>query len=253
MIKKIRFFSGLLALCSFAASVALMGQERPNIILILADDMGFNDIGAYQAPALSRQNFLLRTAVVESAASFSAFIDALDANFEETQVSNSAAPSSGLATISKHFYIGDVHNNAIGGGVGAADFEILEVLVYDRVLTPSERALVQEYLRDKYTRSLIPPQGAQVDFVRIGELSFLSLDYHRPVGGTPGADASYRAAGRSFSVEQSDDLAGPWATNRVEEHARTPTADPTLEKATVRSTVATDESPRQFLRLRIEE
>ena len=119
-------------------------------------------IGPYNAPGLTRDEFLLRTAVMESQTSFDEFIDELDGSFADTQRLSNSSPSAALATLLGSFHVGDVHNNAIGGGVGAADFDILEILVYDRVLTTQERQEVQAYLVSKYTSDPAPLTPAEM-------------------------------------------------------------------------------------------
>ena len=45
--KHIQFISGILAITLLAFAARGQDKPRPNIILILADDMGFSDIGCY--------------------------------------------------------------------------------------------------------------------------------------------------------------------------------------------------------------
>ena len=53
---------GIVAL-SFLQFGNLSGQERPNIVMILADDMGYSDIGCYgseiETPHIDSFNFII--------------------------------------------------------------------------------------------------------------------------------------------------------------------------------------------------
>jgi hypothetical protein len=118
-------------------------------------------IGPYSAPGLTRDEFLLRTAVMESKTSFDEYIDELDPSFADTQRLSNGSPSEALGTVLGSFHVGDVHNSAVGGGNGAAQFDILEILVYDRVLAAQERQDVQAYLKTKYTSDPAPLTPAE--------------------------------------------------------------------------------------------
>lgn len=115
--------------------------------------------GAYIGPytrstSISRERVLLRTAVMHDNALYSDYIAQLDESFEDTAFLEKAGPNNPVGPIEGSFHVGDVQSNSMGGEEGAADFEIFEIVVYDRVLTDRERQEVQHYLKNKYTHSL---------------------------------------------------------------------------------------------------
>jgi arylsulfatase A-like enzyme len=114
-------------------------------------------IGPYSAPGLTRSDLLLRTAVMHNANQYSEYISLLDDGFQETRRLDRQAPSAAVGPIRGSFHVGDLHTSSPGGGVGAASFDLFEILIYDRVLSDAERQQVQLYLRDKYTTD---PLGA---------------------------------------------------------------------------------------------
>ncbi len=100
---------------------------------------------------LNRTDLLIRTAVMESATSFDEYIDVLDVNFTDSQVLSNGTPSSSLGSVRGHFYVGDIQSTNKGGGAGDADFDVFEILVFDSVLSTSDRQNLQNWLQNKYT------------------------------------------------------------------------------------------------------
>jgi hypothetical protein len=149
------------------------------------------------------------------------------------------------------WHVGDVHNPSVGGGNGASDFDILEVLVYDRVLMTQERKDVQAYLKNKYTTDLYPPGQAGISTVTIGEDTYLTLTYRLIKGGSGTTGGDYTVLGRTYTVEYDTDLAEPWSSGSV-----VPVGDPVdngdgTETVTVRLTTPLDTDGKQFIRLRV--
>ncbi len=118
-------------------------------------------IGPYNSPGLTRTDLLLRTAVMHSTNEYSDYISPLNDFFTETRLLDQGSPNNTIGPILGSFHVGDVHNTSPGGGAGAADFDLFEILVYNRVLTDEERQKVNLYLRDKFTTD---PQGNAEDW-----------------------------------------------------------------------------------------
>jgi len=106
---------------------------------------------------LSRAEFIIRTAVMESPARFSEYINILDGSFTDSQVLSQGVPTGLLSNIRGDFYLGDVHQDSDGGGGGDSSFDILEVLVFSQAISDSERIALQDYLATKYTTDPHPP------------------------------------------------------------------------------------------------
>jgi len=110
-------------------------------------------IGGYSA-GLDRSQVVIRTAVMESKISFDEYIDVLDAGFVDQQVLSNGNPSNALADTRGHFYIGDLQEQSNSDGSMASEFDVLEVLVFDAVLSDTDRQNVQNWLKEKYTTEL---------------------------------------------------------------------------------------------------
>ena len=106
---------------------------------------------------LVRSEFVIRTAVMESKTSFDEYIDVLDGTFTDNQVLSDGDPSSGLDNTYGDFYVGDVSDRQRGAGSADAQFDFLDVLVFDSVLSDTDRQGVQEYLVNKYTTPIPEP------------------------------------------------------------------------------------------------
>jgi arylsulfatase A-like enzyme len=208
-------------------------------------------IGPYSATGLTRDEFLLRTSVMESKTSFDEFIDELDPSFTDTQRLSSGTPSASLGTVLGSFHVGDVHNSAVGGGNGAANFDILEILVYDRVLTTQERQGVQAYLVSKYTTDPYPIGQPQVSPVTIDGETYLSLTYRQITGGSGTTGVDYTALGRTYTVEYDTDLTDPWSSGSVVQVGDAIDNGDGTETVTVRLTTPLATDGKQFMRLRV--
>jgi len=112
-------------------------------------DGGF--IGPYSVSGLTRNDVLIRVAEMEGFNRYAEHIDVLDTGFVDNAVLVNGSLSPAPSSISGDFYLGDLQVSSAGGQIGAATYDILEVLVYDRSLTDGERQSIQTYLVDKYT------------------------------------------------------------------------------------------------------
>jgi len=110
---------------------------------------------AGHSAGLNLTDVLIRTTVMESKNSFDEYIDVLDGAFTDTQVLSNGNPSAGIVV--GDFHLGDLTTFSVGGQPGAANFDVLEVLAFDGVLTTTDRQNVQDWLKTKYTTDPNPP------------------------------------------------------------------------------------------------
>ncbi len=111
-------------------------------------------IGPNPGTPYVKGQLMLRAMLQHADGSFSDYLQPSHDFFNITQTLKKGRPQRQLGKILGDFVVGDLHEASVGGAAGQSEYELFELLVYDRELTAEEIQQLLEALNWRYTNPL---------------------------------------------------------------------------------------------------